>query len=804
MKKILAIVLAVVLLLPVMGTMGIPTLAMGENESYPLLYETYESEKALESITRAGSGKGTVTIADSGVNGSSGALSVSQTSANNYIDIRYPTSVQFAKGQMVEVSFWMKLKSDLKTDVSDANRISLIFYGSGTVTKVGDKTGIQVGDYFDGDGWKQYDYNGNLVKNQWIKISRTITWEDSMSIGGGATIGNITLKSVALRVGNVNGTNAVVDGKNLEYELDDFVIGFPKADADNKINYREDFNGNATTGNLDGRSEDCSPQYKKIVYTNSQVSEADGHIANKQANHALDGVKPEVGHVYKFSGWFRFDADDTATDFVAEQAELRLIFMGKDKNDVNFTGGNYPSFYTKPFAEGAWTYLEYYFYMDERLYTKNPGGYLYTRLCPIASYKGGELKHHRDHTIPGTYSFDNIKVEEVDAGSMELDSSVSVIRNFTEITQVVPGWNPAGSALEKITENGNSYLRATITSDSHGSVQKPYTFENGKKYRISFRAKLDNLADGVTQPITLIMDRKVSKVGSTDAYEVPNYQYVIGGNQVSSSSSPGANHPWQISNEWQTFTTIYETDFTVKSGMEETAPTVNPRSPNMYLYTYDAEGKVSPMNTVLCLDDFAVEEIPVPTVDNISFSREDDAVRVSYDYISATSEAENKDATLIRAFLKNGETETNIGTFSGNEAFVVPPVAVGKTIYFEVTPVDADGNIGYSAVKECDIVFDEAQKASMTVGEDKKSITWNVSAGIAESNGTSYRIGAAVYAGDFSMLFTDLEAYELADGVNKYGNTFSIPEGATSVKLFIWEANANAPLCKAVEMDLTK
>ena len=804
MKKILSTILALAMLLSMVGTMSMTASAMGENENYPLLYETYESEKALDAMVRSGSGKGTVTVASEGVNGSGGALAVSQTSAGNYIDITYPTTVKIEKGQKLELSWWMKLKSDLKTDVSDANRISLIFYGSGTVTGVGSRTDIQVGDAFTGNGWKQFDISGKLVKDQWVKFEYNVTWESAMSIGNGATIGDVTVKSVALRVANLNGTNAVVDGKNLEYELDDFVIRYPAPGTDAaKLSFRDDFDGNATTGDLDGRSEDCSPNYRTVVYANTGVNEELGYIKDKQANYSINSVKPEMGRMYKFSGWFRFDADDTATDFVAEQAELRLIFMGKDRNDPAFMKGtNYPSFYSKPFAEGEWTYLEYYFYMDYRAYTKNPGGYLYTRLCPIASYKGGELKHHRDHTIPGTYSFDNIKVEEVDAGSMELDGSVPVIRNFTETEMVVPGWNGAGSEVEAVSEEGNTYVRVTATSNKYGSVQTPYAFENGKKYKISFRAKAENLEDGVTQPLSLILDRKVSETGTEDAYAVPNYQYVIGGDQVSSSSSPVENHPWQISNEWQTFTTTYATNFQVKEGMEAVAPGVNPRCASTYLYTYDAEGNVSPYGTVICIDDFAVEELPVPTVENILFSREGSTIRVNYTYVPAGSEAENKDATLIRAFMKNGETETNIGTFSGNEAFTVPAIAFAKEVFYEIIPVDENGNIGNAKTALCSEIFDFNIETELKADITETVAEYKMVANSAKGADLCCTMLLASYNGN-KLIDVYSEDITIEDGYNSVYGTFEFPGNANKVKMMIVDKASFAPVVDVKEIKLS-
>lgn len=436
------------------------------------------------------------------------------------------------------------------------------------------------------------------------------------------------------------------------------------------------------------------------------------------------------------------------------------------------------------------------------MYTNNPKSYLAFRLCPWASYKGAKTKRIADHTVPGTFSFDNIVVEDLGGpanGDMELDANTQVVKNFANVTQAVPGWNPSGSTAELMKDGDNQYLKYTATKEKNGNVTSAFGFKANKTYEISFRAKIDGLEEGTTLPMSLILDRKVTDVGTTDAYVVPNYEYLIGGDKLG-SSTPKADHPWQISGEWQTFTTTYTTNFAVAEGMEDVAETVNPRACLMNILVYK-EGVPTPQGTVICMDDFAVKEkVNAPCVKNIRFTSVGANVYVHYDYVPVNGVQENKSASLVRAYLKNGDTETNIGTFSAAEGFEVPSIALGEKIFFEVTPVAQDGTIGISASAACDKTFNISLEKQLTLSENKQNVSYECF--LEDITGEMFDcvIAVAFYDKDSKMQNIYYEEILLIEGPNEIYDTISVPANTEKIKMMVLEVGNMKPLTGVSEL----
>ena len=813
MKKVMAMLMAVSMLLTAMGAIGVQ--AIGENEKYPLLFETYETEESLTYVTKSGGNNSTLTLSDGGANGSAGAAHVVH-SGGGYTDITYPTDgVNISKGQKVDISVWVKMNSKLREDVARANMVSIIFYGKGTVASVGNRTDVAVGDVYKNNGWLQKSIFNKMVQGEWVHIQDTMVWNDTFSIGSGGTIDNVSVNSIAFRIADIDATGAVVDGAPLDYEIDDLIVRYaPEAEeGESSILAKEDFNTSAITGELDGRSEDCSPQYRAVTYTADQVTEmykvggketenVEGYVPDMQGNAQLNAnLLP--GHLYKISGWYRFDLDDTAEGYVSEKAQLRMIFMNKDRSDINFNGNiGYPSYYGAEFKEGEWTKIEYYFHMDYRMYATNPNAYLWMRICPYSSYNGRNTIRVTDHAIPGTYSFDNLVVEDLGSpanSDFELIADIPVARNFEASKSPVPGWNCGGVDAEVVEENGNHFVKYTCTKETHGSVQTSYPFLHDTSYRISFRAKTEGLADGETLPLTMILDRNVTALGTNDSYTVPNYEYLIGDGQVGSAQIK-ENHPWQLTNEWQNFSTTYTTNSKVKEGMEGTAATVNPRA----AITYFLVNGTSPAGSVLCLDDLVIEKISEkPVARNLSFERKGNTISVKYDCVTAPDDPEDKDATLIRAFIDNGDTETNIGTFSGNESFTVPAIAIGKTISFEVIPVSKSGVIGKSATAACDEIFGFLLTKKLNVNDDFTKASYEVTISSAQS-ADEYCAALAMYDGNSKLLGITYDVLSVSDGINNFDGSATVPANAEKIKLMVLDAVTLAPKAEAEELLLPK
>lgn len=800
MKKILALALSLAMLL---GAGIVQVSAMGTLEDYPYLFETYETEDSLEAITYEPN-RADLSIAAGGANGSGGSLKVQQKNAG-YFDITYPCTIQPEKGQRINMSVWVKLNSEILETFNNKNTnvVSFIFHGSGTVTNAGNREDVSVGEEWTETGWKQYDVSDVLVKDEWVKVTSNIDWGDDMSIGSGATIGNITMQTVALRVTGEAGTQALANPEDavLDYQIDDFCVEYPDGGGVNPgtagtylINEDYDTWSSAVTGELDGRSEDCSPAYYQVL---SPVG------AEKFADITYTNVYLKPGHLYKVSGWFRYDGIEGDEGLYGDTARIRqIIYAGsRDTADTNnFTSG-YPSVYPATIPKGEWTKVEYYYYYDFRSYD-NHNYHVGFRICPEKAEEGQYATD--DPAGAGTFGFDNIQVFDMGIagnGDMEISGDgLKVFRNTGEVQDVFPGWNVnnANITAEASTDtpSGEGKSMKLTSLNQYGNASIGATLEQGKTYRISFKAKTEGLEAEDEAPIRLIFDRWVGTAGTTEVYEVPNYQYMIGPDDF--VGAEGATQKWYISNEWREFTGWYTVNFPRKAGMEDADVTnVVPRRPMLYIYV----NETSPADTVLYLDDFKVEEMAsgfrpediqngleaeVTDISATGEAKPGSTISLSYTYVPKYSETENKSATVIRAYstLADGNIR-NYGVFRGDETFTVPNCAAGEDITFEIIPISTAGIIGnrstYTVEAASNYLVYDAAGAKVT----------------AFYEGASAKIIYAAYNGG------RLTSYAISDATftdGKFEETLPAeftPGQGDTVKVMMWEDTTNCvPICE--------
>ncbi len=701
MKKFLAAVLSFAMLLGA-GIMQVS--ALGSNEGYPYLFETFETEESLNGFNKPDSTRATVSLAKGGANGSGGSLQILQKN-KGFFDVVYSAEgLTPEKGQKIHMSVWVKMNSELKESFNNKNTnvVSFIFHGSGIVTNAGTRTDVKVGDEWTGNGWKQYDVTNLMVKDQWVKVSQDISWEDSMSIGSGASIGNINLKTVSLRVTGEAGIQALADSEAtvLDYQLDDFVFEYPDEDrmgvntTAGTYLVNDDFNSSSATGELGGRSDDCSLAYKEVTTLNNTKGFGEQTYSTAYL---------QIGHLYKISGWFRYQIHPESTKKYTGRAQIRQITyaMKRDTADPNFFKSSYPSIYPATIEGGKWTKVEYYYYLDFKAYD-NHNPHIGFRICP--ENEDGTWQKD-DPAADGIYGMDKIQVLDlglVGNGDMELDNSLPVFRNDAQVTQTFPGWSENNVTVEASTDtmSGKGQSMKITSTANYGDVKTGATFKQGKLYRISFKAKSEGLTEDV--PLSIIFDRQVSTKGTTEIYNVPNYQYMVGPENFDSSKTE-----WTVSNEWKEFSGWYQVNFPRIEGKEEADDAnVVPRRPLIY---FRING-TNPVGSVLYLDDVKIEEMANSNVlEDIKNGLDADvkdisaegtavpgsAVSLSYTYVPKFSETEDKTKTLIKAYsaLSDGNVR-NYGTFRPEETFTVPSCAAGQDITFEIIPISTTGLIG--------------------------------------------------------------------------------------------------------------
>ncbi len=87
---------------------------------------------------------------------------------------------------------------------------------------------------------------------------------------------------------------------------------------------------------------------------------------------------------------------------------------------------------------------------------------------------------------------------------------------------------------------------------------------------------------------------------------------------------------------------------------------------------------------------------------------------------------------------------------------------------------------------------------------NEKQTEGNWTFDIASTTGTEkqYRVIIAAYDDSKSLAKADLKTVSVQDLVNAYSGTFTIPQEAVKVKMFVWDAVTLAPVFEAIEYNL--
>ena len=803
MKKILSFVLAMSLLMSA-AIFAIPAQAMGENEGFPMLFETFESEKALKTVSTNGPCSATLSISDDGYNGSAGSLRFLQTAGTDYVDISYQTG---EGGLSVPDGEKLNLKMKIKSNVELANNyFTFIFYGEGVVSNPG-TSGKKVGEKTTG-GWLEIPFTGMLKAHEWADIDYSIIWgEKTLTIGGGSTLTDVKITKMAIRVGNRSGINTDVNGEKLDYQIDDLSIML------------------APSGDISVDSVGTVVSQGKYTKTNTPTS------PSKWGNPDMTtDMKFKPGRLYKITGTFRCDTlpEDTegyTDDMKPTKANLRLYWLAGSRLDNGLANGNYPTTYFYNLNLNEDNNLTIYFLADGQTFSF-PGGFsLIFRMYTDAkdrTWKEGALQATNqggaNAGTAGKFTYSNLKFEDLGTATginVEMEPDAYYVRNSTiQDTEKNPviGYHGNDASLEVINEDGNRYVKTVGKTDYGCLTSGGVMMLNKHTYRISVKAKTEGLAEGESKPFTMILNRANSTLLDDPDYvyntQDARYHYITG---TPGSYASFANHKWFVTNEWKTFTIDYTLDLPLKEGMSENPANVMPITPMIQFRVGENAGQ---KDTVTYLDDISVTDLGIldeslkgtgkyATVSNVTFEKVGvNGIKVDYTYNPYQNEVEDRAQSLVRAFIETENGDRNIGTFNANEVFNVPASALGEAISFEVIPVSTNEVVGNSAIATCDFIFDIQQERELTVNTAKTKATWTLDVNSAQGVTKNYLVGIAAYAADKSMLKTDMTSYTIRNGENAFSNTFEIPMEAAKLKMFVWNEETLVPVFDVLEENL--
>ena len=733
MKKIISLVLSLCMLASMM-LFAMPAQAE-PYEGYPFVFEDFEDGNC------AGFYGPSLSYLEGGVGGSLGAMAV-RNKSEQYNDVSYDCANPPIIGGKFRFSTWVRIHDEIKQ-----NKLSFIFYGQVNVHKT-DKT-VEGPDVKQVTGWKQVSVpNAGLKVGEWVKISYDAAWDGFLGCNPGVGYNNATeskpviysddivsMTRFSIRVGEFGGTKDLVDTEDtsFDYDLDDVTYEIAPAEigelsiGKNIIKngeFDENFEGWSLPGVKeiiqDGTAPDGSKGYLKL-------SNKDGAAVSFDVEQSLTW---QANHMYHVSFWAKmFDTEETN-----KSGGTWLLQIGSasivDENGLKTsdTAAPYPGVdkHGTLTAGGDWVKYDYYFVNEYKTYTEQPLR-TWLRIFP-------DSKQH----VPSisTVGLDSVKIIDlgpISGGDMEtsaLENEVYV--NSAAASQTVLGWNVNNATVAQsddvsLDSTGAKSMKVTVDADG-GYVYKGIALEKDNLYRISFRAKGENLENDV--PIAMVLDRSVPQEGSNDCFVVPDYEYYTGAKEALNEYTQAdmESQSWKLTNEWQTYTCVVSNEFPLKEGILSAMNYTFPRLPFMY-FLVDGDNKAG---TTYYIDDITIEKtasVPVPAVKNASvIGKLLPGGKVSVNY-TFTNTGEGTDKSFVRMLVETESGEyASLVAFDAKESVTVPESAIGKHVVFEIVPVDSENFCGKSVYVEAEEVgdwtamfYDRKQEiAKVYSSEDKK------------------------------------------------------------------------------------
>jgi len=549
--------------------------------------------------------------------------------------------------------------------------------------------------------------NAGLKRGEWVKVTATVSNWDAKFCGtipagyGGMeedtfvwTDDKAYFDGVALRLyGPANAASSVSE---VEYDVDDmqFRIITPYADIE-KFEPKQllkgsglDSEAEVNSWNGDGRTfvaggtPDGSAGYMRIGNGKDAIFTAPGQAL---------GLKPN--HLYKFSFWAKIEQ---MPENVTANGLWFMQWAGGRIPDTNGYNENNPGFHLVNVFSTEWKKIEVYYMQDRKTFVQQDIS---------SSFRFYTGSRHTAHT--GIFGVDDIQIWDlgpVTNGDFSMNGE-KVYRNNGTYTYTVMGWATDGATATL----DSGAMKVTAAKDG-GRAYQGINMENGGLYKLSFKAK----TTGEAKPLAVVLDRKVpSPGGDKEAYNVPDYQYITGTNDVSATYADGA---WQVTDNWQTYECYVSNEFPLMEG-KTAEKGIIPRTP--YLY-FMADGNKT--GTELYIDDVVLEQVStVPCLKDVSVSGVNKpGEKLTVNANMSDSKGTTGGCVAVRALLKDGENYASIGNLYAGDSFVVSENVIGKELVFCFTPIDGDGAIGESMYvtpdaatdKWCTLYYDEKAKTA--------------------------------------------------------------------------------------------
>lgn len=284
-------------------------------------------------------------------------------------------------------------------------------------------------------------------------------------------------------------------------------------------------------------------------------------------------------------------------------------------------------------------------------------------------------------------------------------------------------------------------------------------------------------------------------------FKIRNTEVLTAGNiAVKMSGDKWLNTTFDETNTtgWQTVSLSY----TNNSGADYTSTWFELRfgsSSNVYNYAANKEaGETNYGERTVYIDDFkAWIENPAevyPTVEHFTVNGTayiNEAVTFDYDF--APAKTTGTDECFVKMLVTDEEDVTaTIATGSAKEPFVIPENAAGKTVSFEIIPIDSDGYVGAPKTvsaevrKRYEVVFDLSDFTGNSVTADVSIENYK-----ADGSDINSMLIVAIFDAQGGLVKIDsknivcLNASNVTDSLTVTADNTDLPEAA-SARAFLW------------------
>ena len=300
---------------------------------------------------------------------------------------------------------------------------------------------------------------------------------------------------------------------------------------------------------------------------------------------------------------------------------------------------------------------------------------------------------------------------------------------------------------------------------------------------------------GVLKPMnnaeTLVYDDYYDRMFSknTQAGNEPTawaYQYYNGTEWAGTNDKAEITSTQTLSEEWTHYTMEYQWNYTGK----------HYRVPNL---TFAADANYS-------LADIKVEEVegvdpnakPEFHIENLTASGKtiltsSDSITLTWDFVStgAVEATEAEGGSLVKVYADNGGDLALIGTARADKAGETEIKAsadlFGKSLVFEVVPVDTNGNYGIGATAAFAGRIALSASSELSLNLDKTSADWSANILSDNVSGTA-SVYIVMYNQNNKLISLTEEPFAYVSGENTISGNIEIPTAATAVKLFVWNS----------------